>query len=72
LLIAGADDTLVRPRQTAALAQRLNSAGVRAETRLYPGVGHIGVMTALSRTFRGKAPVLQDVTDFAGQVTAER
>jgi acetyl esterase/lipase len=72
LLVAGADDTLVRPRQTAALAQRLNAAGVRAETRLYPSVGHIGVMTALSRTFRGKAPVLQDVTDFAAQVTAER
>jgi acetyl esterase/lipase len=72
LLVAGANDTLVRPRQTALLAQRLNAAGVRAETRLYPGIGHIGVMTALSRPLRGKAPVLQDVADFAGRVTAER
>jgi acetyl esterase/lipase len=72
LLVAGANDTLVRPRQTALLAQRLNAAGVRAETRLYPGVGHVGVMTALSRPLRGKAPVLQDVADFAGRVTAER
>jgi acetyl esterase/lipase len=72
LLVAGAKDTLVRPRQTALLAQRLNAAGVSAETRLYPGVGHVGVMTALSRPLRGKAPVLQDVADFAGRVTAER
>jgi acetyl esterase/lipase len=72
LLVAGAEDTLVRPRQTAALAQRLKEAGVSAETRLYPGVGHIGVMTALSKPLRGKAPVLQDAADFAARVTAER
>ena len=72
LLVAGADDTLVRPRQTAALAQRLKAAGVSAETRLYPGVGHIGVMTALARPLRGKAPVLQDAADFATRVTAGR
>lgn len=72
LLVAGADDTLVRPRQTAALAQRLKAAGVLAETRLYPGVGHIGVMTALSKPLRGKAPVLADAADFAARVTAER
>jgi acetyl esterase/lipase len=72
LLLAGADDTLVRPRQTAALAQRLNAAGVSAETRLYPGVGHIGVMTALAKPLRGKAPVLQDAADFASRVTAQR
>jgi acetyl esterase/lipase len=70
LLVAGAEDTLVRPRQTAALAQRLNAAGVSAETRLYSGVGHIGVMTALARPLRGKAPVLQDAADFAARVTA--
>jgi acetyl esterase/lipase len=72
LLVAGADDTLVRPRQTAALAQRLNAAGARAETRLYPGVGHIGVMTALAKPLRGKAPVLQEAADFASRVTAQR
>jgi acetyl esterase/lipase len=71
LLVAGAEDTLVRPRQTAALAQRLNAAGVSAETRLYPGVGHIGVMTALAKPLRGKAPVLKDAADFATRVTAQ-
>jgi len=72
LLVAGANDTLVRPRQTTALAGRLQAAGVTAETRLYAGVGHIGVMTALSRPFRGKAPVLEDVSAFAHRVTEER
>ena len=72
LLVAGADDQLVRPRQTVLLAERLRAAGVTAETRLYPGVGHIGVMTALARPLRGKAPVLDDVAAFAGRVTAEK
>ena len=71
LLVAGDKDTLVRPRQTTALAARLKAAGVFAETRLYPGVGHIGVMTALAKPFRGKAPVLQEVSEFAHRVTAE-
>jgi acetyl esterase/lipase len=72
LLVAGADDTLVRPRQTVRLAELLRASGVAAETRLYPKVGHIGVMTALSRPLRGKAPVLEDVTAFATRVTAQR
>jgi acetyl esterase/lipase len=71
LLVAGADDTLVRPRQTALLAERLRAAGVAAETRLYPGLGHVGVMTAIARPLRGKAPVLDDVATFAGRVTAK-
>jgi acetyl esterase/lipase len=71
LLLAGADDRLVRPRQTALLAQRLQAAGVSAETRLYPNLGHIGVMTALARPLRGKAPVLEDVAAFAQRATAE-
>lgn len=72
LLVAGADDTLVRPRQTALLAERLRKAGVAAETRLYPGVGHVGVMTAFARPLRGKAPVLDDVAGFAGRVTGAK
>jgi acetyl esterase/lipase len=72
LLLAGADDTLARPRQSARLAQRLSEAGVRAETKLYPGIGHVGIMTALSKPLRGKAPVLDDVSAFAHRVTAER
>jgi acetyl esterase/lipase len=71
LLVAGANDTLVRPRQTALLAERLRASGVMADTRLYPKVGHVGVMTALAKPLRGKAPVLADVTAFATKVTAK-
>jgi hypothetical protein len=32
--------------------------------KLYPGIGHIGILLALSKPFRGKAPVLADASDF--------
>ena len=48
------------------------SAGVPAEVRTYDEIGHIGILTALSRLFRGKAPVLRDVAEFARKVTAEQ
>ena len=43
-----------------------------AEVRTYDEIGHIGILTALSRLFRGKAPVLRDVAEFARKVTAEQ
>jgi acetyl esterase/lipase len=70
-LATGADDTLVRPRNSVVLAQRLAAAGVAAEARLYPKIGHVGILTALSRPARGRAPVLRDLADFARRVTAE-
>jgi acetyl esterase/lipase len=70
LLLAGSEDNLVRPAQAAALAAALRQAGASAETRLYPGIGHVGIVTALARPWRGKAPVLADVGEFARRVTA--
>ena len=69
LLVAGKDD-LVRPANATRLAGALRSGGVDAEIRTYPDIGHVGILTALSRLFRGKAPVLRDLTDFARRVTA--
>jgi hypothetical protein len=37
----------------------------------YPGIGHIGILTAIARPFRGKAPVVDDVAAFADRVTRE-
>ena len=71
LLLTGADDSTVRSRNSEALAARLSAAGVPVEVRSYPGVGHIGIVTALARPFRGKAPVLADVAYFAHRVTAD-
>ncbi len=70
LLLTGADDVTVEPRNSSALAARLRAAGVAVDMHRYPGLGHIGVLTAIARPFRGRAPVLADVTTFARRVTA--
>ena len=61
LLLAGGADETVKPRNTRALADRL---GGRAMVRVYPGVGHIGLIIAIAPVFQGKAPVLADIEAF--------
>lgn len=63
-LATGDADTVVYPRNTAALARKLREAGVPVEERHYPGVDHIRMILALSRPLRGRAPVLDEMTDF--------
>lgn len=63
-LATGADDTTVYPRNTFGLAEKLRRAGNSVEVRSYPGLGHVDILLALSVTFRGKAPVLDDVVQF--------
>ena len=65
LLLHGAADRVVGPRNSVALAERLRAAGARAEARLYPAVGHVGLLLALARPFRGRAPALRDLLGFA-------
>lgn len=69
LLLTGDADDVVRPRNSDALAAALRKAGVAAEVKRYPGIGHIGILTAIARPLRGKAPVLVDMTAFATRVT---
>lgn len=64
LLIAGKADQVVSPKNSIALAKALQAAGAQAQLELYPGLSHADVLLALSRTFRGKAPVLTRVTEF--------
>ena len=63
-LAYGTDDRTVQPRNSEALADRLRTAGVPVELRAYPKLGHVGILLALSRPFRGRAPVLDDVARF--------
>lgn len=72
LLLHGADDTTVYPRNSRALAERLRAVGVAAEVKVYPKLGHVGILTALARPFRGKAPVLEDIAAFATEATQKR
>ncbi len=64
LLLTGDDDDTVRPGNSDRLAAALTAAGASAAVRRYPGLGHIGILLALSKPFRGKAPVLADAAAF--------
>jgi acetyl esterase/lipase len=64
LLLQGDADETVKPRNATALAAALSAQGAPAEARLYPGVGHIGILLGLSKTFRGKSPALADLAGF--------
>jgi len=70
LLLWGADDTTVGPRNLESLARVQRVAGGVVETRTYENVTHVGILLALSRPFRTRAPVLDDVIAFARRVTA--
>ena len=67
-LATGTHDRLVLPRNSDRLAARLQGVGSNAVRRSYD-VGHVGVLTAIARPFRGRAAVLQDLTAFAAEVT---
>ncbi len=69
LLLSGAEDRTVLPRNGRALGHVLQAAGVPVEVREYPRLGHVGMVTALARPLRGKAPVLADIAAFAHRVT---
>ncbi|QGZ95184.1 alpha/beta hydrolase [Terricaulis silvestris] len=69
LLLWGVDDDTVGPRNLESLARVQRAAGGRVETKIYQNVDHIDILIALSRPFRGRAPVLDDVTAFARAVT---
>ena len=64
LLLAGDADTTVRPRNTRSLAQGIARAGGAVESKFYPGLGHIGIITAFAPLFAGRAPVVDDVWNF--------
>ncbi|MBC2776504.1 alpha/beta hydrolase [Parasphingopyxis marina] len=64
LLLHGDADETVRPFHSERLAARLEAAGVPVTLRSYAGIGHIRIMTALSRWTRGSAPSLDDITAF--------
>lgn len=68
-LATGDADTTVRPRNSIRLGGAVRRAGGQAEVILYPGVDHIGVMTALALPFRDRVPTLVEAAAFAKRVT---
>jgi acetyl esterase/lipase len=65
----GEKDETVGPRNIESLSAAQRAAGGRVETKLYPNLGHVGMLLALSRPLRGRGPVLDDVVAFAESVT---
>ncbi len=66
LLITSTLDTEVKPHNAYDLAAKLKGLGVPATVIDYPGLTHEHVAMALSKPFRGKAPVLGDSVGFLG------
>lgn len=64
LLAAGAKDRTVPPGNTTALAARLRQAGGVVETRIYPRLGHLGILLAILPYFAWRAPVWRHVLEF--------
>ncbi len=64
LLLAGDADATVRPANTRSLAARVAAAGGAVQSRIYPGVGHIGIVTTFAPLFSRRGPVLDDVWRF--------
>jgi acetyl esterase/lipase len=69
-LATGDGDTTVKPRNTRVLAAALRAKGAAVEERHYAGLNHADTVLALSRPFRGKAPVLSEMTAFLKGRTA--
>jgi acetyl esterase/lipase len=64
LLLHGTSDTTVYPRNSTKLADKLRAAGSPVEIKLYPGVGHLGIIGAMGSPMRFVAPTLEDTADF--------
>ena len=67
LLLAPVHDKVVSPqRSTEAMAGRLRDSGVRVESELLDGVGHVTLVASLAPVLRSRSPVLARVRAFVG------
>ncbi|WP_170317644.1 alpha/beta hydrolase [Paroceanicella profunda] len=64
LLLHGAEDRVVEPQDSTALARALEAGGTAVTLRLYPDLGHVGIASALAPILKGRAPVLAEIDSF--------
>ncbi len=64
LLMHGAKDTIVKTLNAFSMRDRLNEAGSHARAIEFENIGHTGLILALSKPFRYRAPVLKMTTEF--------
>lgn len=67
LLIHGEADTVVDVAQARQMAQKLESLGVRATLRTYPGRGHRDPVAAFASAAPNKLPVMAEIRAFIGE-----
>lgn len=71
LLVTSTKDTVVRPYNTENLSAKLRELGAPVEMENYAGLSHEEVVMALSKPFRGKAPVLDRSVTFLERTMAQ-
>lgn len=64
LLMQGSADKVVEPRNATSLAAAMKREGESAEVKMFPDIGHVALLLAMSRPFRDKAPVIDDAMAF--------
>jgi acetyl esterase/lipase len=72
LLVTGDRDNIVDPGNSTRLAERLRAAGNDATVRIYPRIGHFGIVAALAPILSWLAPVLRDTDNFIARVIQAR
>jgi acetyl esterase/lipase len=70
LLLAGATDTTVLPRNTVRLAAKISAAGGPVQSRIYPGIDHKEIIGAMGVPFRFLCPTYRDCIDFISAHTS--
>ena len=64
LLVHGENDREVYPKNTRNFAAKLKAAGSPVETIIYPDAPHEAIVLSLLNGFRGKIPLLEDISTF--------
>jgi acetyl esterase/lipase len=64
LLATGSEDKTVQPRNTMNMTARLRSFGSSVDQKIYPGVGHVGILLSLTGLFRSRTSLRDDMAAF--------
>lgn len=64
LLLHGRDDTTVGLHNSWNMKAAYDRAGRTSGLKIYDGIGHVGILLALAKPLRGRAPVLDDAAAF--------
>ena len=71
LLLVGAKDITIDPKNSHSLHKALSLAGNQSDLKVYDNLGHLGIISAFARIFRWRAPVLNDCLAFIEKLNKE-